>query len=396
MWLIPKTLHISAFVPDTEALTSDLNEQSEIFAQSLIAKSGTSPARTWLARLKRGGWITHLSGRILRPSHGASFGEKWTSSLEGSLVSHLAKQEEKQEMKTQDTFGPTSSEDSESLEDLPLFSSKTSRAYSHQTSKEMIGLTLRTPPFCSMSLESWNDWVIGQRQEYSARLRSALHTNENASIFWVSAQTSQTQEENESLATWFIPYNPNFTPASNSPAERLGPQEEALPLMLGNHQESPPNPQILNPRWVETLMGLPVGWTMPSCTTPLTLAQTSCAFLETEWSQLPPNELSEPYGVVWEILHRDDSEPPKQPATLEKKGGSLLWKTPSTMETEGGIKQVRKNDTAQLKLRDQVAHQGALDYWPPPIDAPPYLPRKTKTDPDDPQGLWGILWTEED
>lgn len=27
----------------------------------------------------------------------------------------------------------------------------------------------------------------------------------------------------------------------------------------------------LNPRWVETLMGLPVGWTMPSCTSPVTI-----------------------------------------------------------------------------------------------------------------------------
>jgi hypothetical protein len=25
----------------------------------------------------------------------------------------------------------------------------------------------------------------------------------------------------------------------------------------------------LNPRWVETLMGLPVGWTMPSCSQPI-------------------------------------------------------------------------------------------------------------------------------
>jgi hypothetical protein len=32
----------------------------------------------------------------------------------------------------------------------------------------------------------------------------------------------------------------------------------------------------LNPRWVETLMGLPVGWTMPSCTNPVIIAQTSC------------------------------------------------------------------------------------------------------------------------
>jgi predicted transcriptional regulator len=27
----------------------------------------------------------------------------------------------------------------------------------------------------------------------------------------------------------------------------------------------------LNPRWVETLMGLPVGWTMPSCVSPVTI-----------------------------------------------------------------------------------------------------------------------------
>ena len=32
----------------------------------------------------------------------------------------------------------------------------------------------------------------------------------------------------------------------------------------------------LNPRWVETLMGLPIGWTMPSCIRPVTIAPTSC------------------------------------------------------------------------------------------------------------------------
>jgi hypothetical protein len=37
----------------------------------------------------------------------------------------------------------------------------------------------------------------------------------------------------------------------------------------------------LNPRWVETLMGLPIGWTMPSCTQPVTIALTSCDSLET-------------------------------------------------------------------------------------------------------------------
>jgi len=47
----------------------------------------------------------------------------------------------------------------------------------------------------------------------------------------------------------------------------------------------------LNPRWVETLMGLPIGWTMPSCTSPQTIAPTSCDSSAME-SCLPPQ--SEP------------------------------------------------------------------------------------------------------
>jgi hypothetical protein len=47
----------------------------------------------------------------------------------------------------------------------------------------------------------------------------------------------------------------------------------------------------LNPRWVETLMGLPIGWTMPSCMSPLIIAPTNCDFLETESFLPPQNEL---------------------------------------------------------------------------------------------------------
>lgn len=49
----------------------------------------------------------------------------------------------------------------------------------------------------------------------------------------------------------------------------------------------------LNPRWVETLMGLPVGWTMPSCASPVTIALTNCASSATESSQQQQNELLE-------------------------------------------------------------------------------------------------------
>jgi len=50
----------------------------------------------------------------------------------------------------------------------------------------------------------------------------------------------------------------------------------------------------LNPRWVETLMGLPVGWTMPSCACPATIAPTSFDCSATELSPPQQNERSLP------------------------------------------------------------------------------------------------------
>jgi hypothetical protein len=49
----------------------------------------------------------------------------------------------------------------------------------------------------------------------------------------------------------------------------------------------------LNPRWVETLMGLPVGWVMPSCKSPVTIEPTNCASSATESCLPQPRELFE-------------------------------------------------------------------------------------------------------
>ena len=48
----------------------------------------------------------------------------------------------------------------------------------------------------------------------------------------------------------------------------------------------------LNPRWVETLMGLPVGWTMPSCVSPVTIERTSSDCSGMESCQQQPKGLS--------------------------------------------------------------------------------------------------------
>jgi len=50
----------------------------------------------------------------------------------------------------------------------------------------------------------------------------------------------------------------------------------------------------LNPRWVETLMGLPVGWTMPSCALPVTIERMNSDYLGMESFQQPQNGPSEP------------------------------------------------------------------------------------------------------
>jgi hypothetical protein len=49
----------------------------------------------------------------------------------------------------------------------------------------------------------------------------------------------------------------------------------------------------LNPRWVETLMGLPIGWTMPSCIRPVTTAPTSCDSSETALCRPAQSERSD-------------------------------------------------------------------------------------------------------
>jgi hypothetical protein len=50
----------------------------------------------------------------------------------------------------------------------------------------------------------------------------------------------------------------------------------------------------LNPRWVETLMGLPVGWVMPSCTSLVTVEPTNCDCSGMESCLPPQNSPSAP------------------------------------------------------------------------------------------------------
>jgi len=106
MWIVPKTL--SAFVPDTEGLRMGLAERAWMLEQSAMWRSKPSSKQTWLRRLKKGGWITALSTRILKPSQQKSFEEKYTASLVDIPVSRFQARGSEKEKKTQDTYGHTS------------------------------------------------------------------------------------------------------------------------------------------------------------------------------------------------------------------------------------------------------------------------------------------------
>jgi len=412
MWILPKQLHTSPFVPDTEALISDLNEQSQACAQSLLVRSKPSPARTWSLKWKRDSWTALLSGRILKPSHGPSFTAAWTSSLAAIRASPSAQPASDSALKTHDTSGPT---------------------YQPE---------LRFPTCC----KTWQEWVTERRGAWRQRVNAVRLTRGKEFSSWPTATmqdgkqdgkqggitpfqakggnhtnllhvaamqswptpNAQVSQDGESPETWLKRkeamkakgYNGNgcgtpltiavqlHGPAAPASSSSLGSRQGLWATPRANEPDSDPNfaarnadcgahchgslssqakemwltpnvpnggrvnppdmsptgkmpdgakrqvglenqarqwpttsagsssggqglgltggsgnrnklkhlcpegmdmmqPSKLNPRWVETLMGLPIGWTMPSCTSPQTIAPMSCDSLVTELS-LPP------------------------------------------------------------------------------------------------------------
>lgn len=331
MWIIPKNLNTLVSVQDTEAWISDLDGLSELCEQSLLARSSTTPARTWSRRLRQDSLTARLSGRTLKPSRGARFVDEWTSSLGASLASPSAQQGEEQETATHDTCGHTSPAALESWDDLPLFSSRTWTESLAPSSPAQSGQTPQERPFCTMSSASWSAWVTAQRQEYSARAKSARRTSVSACSLWACEMTLTSPR-----AVLFQ----RCLSAQGGATSQHGPLDEGPRNTLGNPHES------LHPRWVETLMGLPVGWTMATCATPWTVAWTNCAYLETESSPPPQKEPSASSGDAWPT--------------------PLFWKSPVASDGEGGALKIHSDTDAKYKLRDQAAHQGNGSTWPTP------------------------------
>jgi len=309
-WILPKNLHTSVYVQDMEVLTLDLKECSQICEQSLLVRSKPMPSQTWLRKWNKDSWMQHLFGRILKPFHGQTFTEKWTSSVVGFLVNPSQQQDKGKEMKTQGIYSHISKEEL-NLSDLPLFSLKTFKALS-QVNLDQIEKMKKERLFCYMSLGSWKDWVTEQRRAYSVRLNAVHHTNVKESLYldaqikpWGSPRTGmskaprgQIKKDGIDLKAWsgklknqvcqmhgqviedkrrslgslqeFFP-----TPTANENKYRLQGSSQASKNLNAIHQGK------LNPRWVESLMGIPIGWTMVTCVNPYVIELMNLECLET-------------------------------------------------------------------------------------------------------------------
>ena len=288
MWILPKQLHTLAYAPDMKGLGLDSETFSQICEKSLTWKGKDSLSRTWLQRWKRNNWMQHLCLRTLKPSHTKSFVDAWTSSLAASRVSLSHLQDCVKQQMIQDTCFHTSQKELESA-NLELFSSKTLQELS-QPKQQMVN------QFCNMSSESWKDWVIEQRQEYSQRKKSAhlIRESESTSLAWPTATARDwkgcgnaiTRKDGkhridnlEAMIKYGHPdqANPNTngknrgswpTPRANKVHPEITEQNREH---LANRNKANLEEDIaghcgkatgkLNPNWVEQLMGLPTGWT---------------------------------------------------------------------------------------------------------------------------------------
>ena len=350
MWIIPSTLlkcapgMVALDLASKESLVRDCAPSHIVSLRGFLKPISS-------VRWKKDSWMSHLFGAMLNPSHTENFTDWWTSSLQDTPASHSVMQGKEEEKTTQDTCGRGSQmefgfsdQECASLKmskdtyrwDSPA-SSATWKSWvtrcrgEYSVRVKLAHLTgekgcLSWPTASVMDTTggsyktewkggravSYHNHTVKNPVAYGAKLADAVkfgpHAPENHSTngsrqgSWATPSTMlgsmyvehNTHKRNSpSLATqeaWSTPrankVHPNITEENR---EQLATRNKSnLEEEIAGHCGTATGK--LNPRWVETLMGLPIGWTMPSCACPVIPAPMSYAFSETESCQAHQNE----------------------------------------------------------------------------------------------------------
>jgi len=302
--IIPSSL-TSVFVQDMRASALDCTAVSQIFEQSLTARGKHSPSRTWLRKWKTDSWIRPLFSQMLQLSHGQNSLKSWLEQFSRSVG--LARQSVSQANAKQPKMNGGSSTSSQM--ELPLCDRE---SYSLKTSKDSCQQKCQTVlPFSATASRDWKAYITELRQAYSARLKSAHRTNASGCSSWPTISVnesknsvggSQMERNSIPLGTMAAMHGPAAPASSSTDGSRReswatpragkttdeNPETWAKRQAKGDVATMPLTAQVknwsngrLNPRWCETLMNLPVGWTMPSCASPVTIERTSSDSSET-------------------------------------------------------------------------------------------------------------------
>jgi len=307
MWIVPKQL-LQAFALDTGALKSESPGQcSETLSQLFTVRGKCLPSKTFLLKLNREFSTRLLSTRILHHSHTEDFEVWWISLVQAYLASHTAVQEKEKVEVMKDSCLINTSMDSQKCSQNKS-SSKTSKG-SSQVKCQM------GDSASGMCSEDWrkSDIVLKikmgtLRQEYLARKKLALHTEENVSSSWRTPSATEAERGSELQEDVMKKKNPIITLThqvnwptpiaseaekgqtqygSGNPSLLTAVKQDGLPVAdnlntNGKPKEQWPTPRSmiggpskgirhsdlnqeagghLNPEWVEQLMGLPTGLT---------------------------------------------------------------------------------------------------------------------------------------
>ena len=327
MWILPRPLHTSDFVPDTAALSLDSTESSEICARSLFVRSKPSPARTWSQKWKRDSWTALLSGRILRPSHGQSFVTAWTSSLVATPASPSAQPVNDSAQKTLGTSGHLSQTEF-GFSDPSSASLKMSKDTSASDSAKLS--------------ESWEQSVIRRRGEYSARLKSGRLTSASGCLSWPSPIASEVRQGFQDRSRGMKGSQESLTTV----VVRLGLPAQANPSTHGSRQGLWPTITAHTPDMESNGPNGHAGTYLAGAVK----AEENWVTPRTSGTSTRPNKTT-----------------PRQGLTLIEQARANEWRTPGASDGEGGVMEMREGCAGKYKLRDHVVAVQKQEWRTPTV-----------------------------
>ena len=316
MWIIPKNHQLaSAFAQDTVASKEELSEHLEDeLTHSLMSRSKTIPLKTWCRRWKTDSSVPALFGRTLKPSHAKRFEEELTSSLEDIRANRFLQQGMDLEKTTRDTCGLTSPKLYEvsvqewsslktSKDILTEDSKKSCKTWKSLVTKRRGEYSQRlkqvhlTKERESLSLENYPTPRVGgqgfnasEARRNSPNLETTVILKESE-LSWPTATASDPEggpqkdrveltdsgfklrKKGKEHMTYGAKLrdavefheSPNYpTPCASEEKYRLNGESQASKCLFAVYRRESiikGENGHLNPSWVESLMGLPEGWT---------------------------------------------------------------------------------------------------------------------------------------